>query len=427
MFDVPNIILDEIGSFLRKTNSVFFTFAQDMMVPEFSDTIPTACVMFTPDDGEKCIRFLVNQDFWNKLNYNEKIFIFIHETLHVLFSHGKRGNDFLKTLPKKSQSHKLLNICMDICINEIIMDQYLSDIPLETMPEIQNGCFIHTVFEDNIASIDKGKSFEYYYQKFLDLYGQDAVDELNLLTDVHTFMDYDAETLEKIEQLMEDAFFGNGDSDELKEDKIINTSGGYSIGSFSDNNKTVSQDIEKQPDSLEKHLKLMISSSFEKNRPKVKNQWYGVNRRTHKVLNNTGMFLPVKKEINKGRKYKILVYSDISGSCKSVSKRFLSLVAGLDKNKYDTDLYVFADSVKECKINDNKVSMPFAGWGTQISAVLYHYRYQKSTNYDAVLVLTDGWYSNLTHINDDEYKNWHFFIIQNGIENKPIKSKSYKI
>lgn len=421
-----NNILLEISGFLRNANSIFFTFAQDMMEPKFSDKIPTACVTFLPNEG-KCIGFFVNEDFWNRLNYNEKVFIFIHETLHVLFSHGKRGHDFLKTLPKKHRSDKLLNICMDICINEIIMDQYLDDIPLKTMPVINDGCFIHTVFENDVDDIERGKSFEYYYNKFVELYGDKAVEFINLTTDVHTFMDCDLETLEKIEKQIEDAIYGDPDADDLKEDKIQKSTGGYSIGSFTENGNNKQSALTKQPDSLETHLKLMISTSFEKGRPKYKNQWYGVNRRTHKTLDKTGMFLPIRKQVKKGRKHKILVYSDVSGSCESVSKRFLSLVGDLNEDVYEVESYVFADRVGKCTIKNNKVNIPYVGFGTDIRNVLSHYNSIIKNNYDAVLVLTDGYYSYITNVNDNIYDKWHFFIIDNGPRNHPKNSKCYKI
>ena len=258
------------------------------------------------------------------------------------------------------------------------------------------------------------------------MYGEETVELINLTMDIHTFMECDEATLEKIEKNINDVVFGNGEYDELKEDKIEKSSGGYSVGSFTENNNGIINKVEKQPDSLEKHLKLMISTSFEKGRPKFKNQWYGVNRRTNKALNNTGMFLPIRKELKKGRKHKILVYSDVSGSCEKVSKRFLSLVVDLDKDKYDAELYVFADRVGKCSIVNNNVRLPYVGFGTNIRGVLNHYDSIK-TEYDAVLVLTDGYYGDISRLKDEIYKKWHFFIIDNGYKNHPANSKSYKI
>lgn len=426
MLDENNEILNELSGFLLKTNSILFTFAQDMMLPVYSESISTACVVFKPNE-EKCIHFLVNKTFWEELNYNEKIFIFIHETLHVLFSHGKRGKDFMDNITKKFQSQKLLNVCMDICINEIIVSQYLNDIPLETMPIISNGCFIHTVFGDYKDLIERGKSFEYYYQKYIELYGEEEIERLNLYATEHTFMDIDLDTLEEIQKQIDNVLFDKDQHHNLNEDSIEEKStGGFSIGSFSGDDTMSTPTLKKQPDSLETHLDLMISTSFERGRPKFKNQWYGVNRRTDKMLENTGMFLPIRKEKHNQRKHKIIVYSDVSGSCAEVSKRFLSLVVNLDQRKYETDLYVFADRVAKCQVVNDKVNMPRAGYGTNINNVLNHYNNIK-TNYDAVLVLTDGYYCNISYKTEDIYNKWHFFITKGGIKNIPVNSKYYKI
>lgn len=430
--ETQNSILIDINDFLRKSNSILFTFAQDMVNPVFSSDIDTACVRFDISK-DKCINFLVNKDFWDKLNYNEKIAIFIHETLHVLFSHGKRGKQFLESLPEDQRSYELLNICMDICINEIIMDQYLSDIPLSTMPTISRGCFVDTVFKDvdkvSDIVVEKGKSFKYYYQTFIDIYGKEMVEKLNFLATEHYFIGSSSEDLDEVSERIDSIFGSDNDDSEkkdLEKDVLPSSSKSYSINSFSGSGSTVVE-YKKPETSLEKHLNLMISTSFEKGRPKYKNQWYGINRRTNGVLKNTGMFLPVRKEVKKERKHKLLVYGDVSGSCASVTSKFLSLVSDLDKDTYEFELYVFADRVGKCKINGTKIVRPSVGFGTNITQVLNHYKSVIHHNYDAVLVLTDGYYGSLYNINNKIYDNWHFFIIDDGLQNHPINSKCYNI
>lgn len=427
MFD--NIILKDIGEFLRNTNSILFTFAQDMMVPEFSDTIPTAAVCFSPiDDQKHCIKFLINKEFWDNLNYNEKVFIFIHETLHVLFSHGYRGNQFRKSIDKNLFSPQLLNISMDICINEIIKEQYLSDIPIEAMPNIKEGCFIDTVFGEKADQVEKGKNFQYYYNKFIEMFGEDTIEQMNLMMDSHIFLEADEGTLEEIEEIIKDVIYNNGTEEEIEDlenDNIKSKS--YSVNDSFNSEGYKTETVEKQPDSLEKHLDLMISSSFEKERPREKRLWYGVNRRLHSGVMDKKLNLPVKKKINNQRKHKILVYSDVSGSCEKVSKRFLSLVNDLSDKKYEKDLYVFADRVSKCEIINGEVKMGNAGFGTNIHRVLDSYEKLKDNNYDAVLVLTDGCYASLCDYTDEKYSNWHFFIVDNGSRNHPQKSKCYKI
>jgi predicted metal-dependent peptidase len=425
-------ITAELTPFLLRVNSIFFTFTQDMMVPEFSTEIPTAAVAFSRDELDKpCIKFMFNPEFWDSLNYNEKIFVFVHEVLHVLFSHGKRGNEFFELIPKNLQSQQLLNISMDICINELILSQYLSDIPTSTMPKIMEiACFIDTVFEGCSDDIEKAKNFQYYYQKYLEKFGEESLEEFKLSSmDSHYFDNIDSELLEEIEEMIDNIINSEDEKEEsLDNDKIIKLPGkGYSLNN-GNNDDIINKQYEKPDHSLEKYFDLAVATSFYKEPPVVKTQWYGVNRRNISISKNTSLSIPIRKEIHKNNKHKILAYCDVSGSCENVSRKFISMISDLSDKKYEKDIYVFADRVKECKIVDKKISYSGAGYGTNINDVMKHYNNNMIKNkYDAVFVLTDGYYQNINHYNDSHYSNWHFFIIDNGITNCPRNSKYYKI
>lgn len=427
-------IIQELTPFLNRVNSIFFTFTQDMMKPEFSDQIATAAVMFARDSDENpCVKFIFNPGFWDKLNYNEKIFVFIHEVLHVLFSHGKRGNEFFNSIDKKIQSYPLLNVAMDICINEIILEQYLSDIPRSTMPTIMEMiCLIDSVFKEHSDKIEKGKNFQYYYQKYIEFFGEDSIQELETLSmDTHGFNDVDPELLEEIETMIDETINEGNETDEgdLDNDMIAKSSGGYSINKGAASNHSVTKTIIKPKTSLEEYFDLAVATSFQTEPPKTKTQWYGVNRRSSGILKNTKMNLPIRHTINKNKKHRVLAYCDVSGSCERVSRKFISMINQLRESKYEKDIFVFADRVAECRISPSgQISYGYSGWGTNINSVLNDFQKDKlEKKYDAVFVLTDGYYSNIRYHSDDYFSNWHFFIIDNGLENCPVKSKSYKI
>jgi predicted metal-dependent peptidase len=424
-------IIGELTPFLLKVNSIFFTFTQDMMIPEFSSEIPTAAVAFDrKDDDIPCVKFLFNPDFWDSLNYNEKIFVFVHEVLHVLFSHGKRGKEFFEIIPKEIQSPQLLNVSMDICINELILSQYLSDIPPSTMPKIMDiACFIDTVFKDCSEDIEKAKNFQYYYQKYLEKFGEESLKELQLASiDSHDFNNVDPELLEEIEGMIDQLIDSEEEKEEsLENDNIIKQQGkGYSLNKNVNSNE-ITLHYEKPDHSLEKYFDLAVATSFYKEPPIIKTQWYGANRRNLSISKNK-LTLPIRKEIHKNVKHKILAYCDVSGSCEYVSRKFISMIDNLSDSKYEKDIYVFADRVTQCTIQNKKVIYNGAGYGTNIHSVLQDYRnYKIKNNYDAVFVLTDGYYSSITSYNDDYFNKWHFFIIDNGLTNCPINSKHYKI
>ena len=153
MFLEDNPIVKDVYSILKHKSSILYEVTQDLVQPSFSDSIDTACVSFVVDDEDVNASFEFNPDFWEKLNINEKFFVFAHEVLHVLFFHGSRGKKFLESLPDDQKSHKRLNVAMDICINELIMREYV-DVPISSLPELKDMmCNIVNCFPDRHSSI----------------------------------------------------------------------------------------------------------------------------------------------------------------------------------------------------------------------------------------------------------------------------------
>ena len=201
------MIIDEIKPYLKQFNSIMFTWFHDMISPQFSNSINTACVGFEKDNTS-CIKFYFNENFWNSLNYNEKCFLFTHEVLHVLFNHGYEGEKFINSLPEEMRSYELLNCTQDVVINEIIINQYIT-IPLKSMPYISKGYFINSLFnEKDLHLIKHNQSFEYYYYKYYELYGLSKPNEnYQLLFDHSNLEEYnDEEVLPEI-KIKEDNLF----------------------------------------------------------------------------------------------------------------------------------------------------------------------------------------------------------------------------
>ena len=70
---------------MRKADSAFFTTLCFSMKHEFDSSIPTACT-----NGLK-IKF--NPDFWMALNKEERVFLMLHEAMHVALMHMVRLGD----------------------------------------------------------------------------------------------------------------------------------------------------------------------------------------------------------------------------------------------------------------------------------------------------------------------------------------------
>lgn len=405
-----NKIFDEVAGVLQSKHSIMFEFASTMVEPRFDESIPTACVIFEPTSGERNVGFLFNPDFWESLNFQERVFVFIHEVLHVLLFHGSRGIEFLKSLPKEQQNHRLLNVAMDICINEIILEQY-TNLPRAAFPTLMNFpiCLIDTVFEKDASKIRKHQSFPYYYMELLKC---ENLSEAASFDD-HSFLEIDKEQIEEIEKMIGDSIRGFDDHVQPENDKVKSPS--FSTEAQPDTNKT--EIIPTAPEQkLEHHLNIMIASKFggKEPKPKYKRQWYGTNRRTPSF--SSGMIMPTVHERKKKNqaKHHIVCYCDTSGSVARHSNKFMNLISGLDFGKFDLDLYVWANYVKPVKIDDkNKLNVPYAGGGTDIHAVLNHFRsHYKSKLPDATIVLTDGAYNSIRNKHYAYYKDWTFFFTE---------------
>lgn len=440
-----NKIFDDVKFFIRKFDSLLYSFINELVEPVYSSKIPTAAVAFSRKDTSVCVKFMFNENFWKSLNYNEKNFVFTHELLHVIFRHGLRGQQYFNTLPKEKRNFKLLNICQDICINQIIIEQYMSDIPHIAIPIINDLCFIKTVFEPKHHHlIEHDQSFIYYYEKYVELYGIKKIPDNVRLLDVHSLGDdsdmgeepLTDEELEELEDLLdelEESMSEKGiDIDELED--LMKGKGFSDAIDFSAEDKV---EIVKRGKTLDDLFNIVIKKAFAKKYDIArKSNWFGFDRRTSGALARMSpdLNLPViaerKKEIPK--RHKVLIYLDMSGSCKSYSEKFMTLVANLPEEKYESDIRVFADRI--CKvevINANGVKnfkYGRAGFGTNIAQVIKDAKnvFEKE-KFDAVFVLTDGFYSEIKYDKTHDYSNWYFFLTPSSKENIPKQASAFKI
>jgi predicted metal-dependent peptidase len=413
------ILLDVLPLLMSNgNNSIFFEFYEKLVEPKFDSSIPTAQVSLCTDTDTP-VQFIFNQNFWESLIPQEKLFVFIHEILHVLFRHGSRGKKFLDDLPEEKRSEKVLNIAMDITINELIMEQYVT-YPLSMLPVLsQMICTIDSCFPISSEEILEDQKFEYYYHKLIENQSENLMSGFDLL-DIKNLTEEELNKIEaEILQIVKEKV-------EIEEDQQIESkaknSDGYSLDDLkSDSIIRIIPEIPKG--NLEKHLDLFIATKFGGNehKPIYRNQWHGTQRRNTTIQKN--LILPMRKEITKKKgKHHIVVYADVSGSVSSHTKTFISLIDKLNSNKFVLDLFVFASYVGQLKRENNSWVYPSVGGGTNISKVLKHF----SSNYiktkpEAVLVLTDGSYNNITTLDDDFYSTWTFFMTYKS-KNKPIKS-----
>lgn len=434
-----NVIYQSIESFLQKFDGIVNLFSENAIHPIFSEDINTACVTFDSRYSTKCSSFLINENFWNKLNYNEKVFVFIHETLHILLKHNKRVHEYFDTISSEKISYDIMGRATDICINHIIIEKYLNNIPMAALPTLRNmACFVDTVFKpEDSPLIPKNMSFIYYYEKYIELYGMEKPNIENF--DNHP----------KPSDMNHDEKIDNNLNSELLEsmfDQLINsmdieeTENGIKIKTKKYSTKnTIPDEIEnvlvENKKSLTEHFRLVINSFESKKRQETSSyNWYGHNRRTSIAMQsiNPELNIPVLNKKNQEEKqHRICIYLDVSGSCADYSLKFMELTANLPKN-YSVDLYVFADIVCDVRVtnvnNNKKFDYSNAGYGTNISNVLSSYKsISLEKRYDAVFVLTDGDYKNIRNDTQFDYSKWFFFMTPDYSNNVPTQSKIFEL
>lgn len=126
---------------------------------EFTDSIPTAAIRFDTKGGGKPM-LLLNEEFWNKHNHREKLFIICHECLHVLLDHGTRDG-----MDVPGATHELVNKAQDITINHMIVDLFNYD--RDDFREWKKYCWIETCFT-NHQVIRRNENFYYYLEKLIE-------------------------------------------------------------------------------------------------------------------------------------------------------------------------------------------------------------------------------------------------------------------
>lgn len=147
-----------IASSLEDYHKVFYTWWEMSDISFTDDELKTAGVHLVDHNGQVLDKpsLLINQDFWNRHNHRERLFIVLHECLHVILDHGERdGSEVEGATPD------LANKAQDITINEMIVDVFGYD--RDDLKEWKDYCWIDTCFDDP-RSILHGETFTYYLE-----------------------------------------------------------------------------------------------------------------------------------------------------------------------------------------------------------------------------------------------------------------------
>lgn len=152
--DLKRQIARELEEYHRVFD-VFWGLAATYFVGD-NHRVKTAAVVF----HDRSCHMLISQRFWDQLNSDERLFVILHECLHVMLDHGIRNGRFLP-----GATPDLVNKAQDITINEMICD--LFGFVRVSFRGWERLCWIDTCFKDP-SVVKRNQSFLYYLEKLIE-------------------------------------------------------------------------------------------------------------------------------------------------------------------------------------------------------------------------------------------------------------------
>jgi len=135
-----------------KTNLMFYAHMFSQMEIEITDRIPApAGVAFITDH----FKLYINNEYFGEYSLEDRMFILVHECLHILMDHVKRFEAY-----KEQHFQDLQNIAMDCAINQLI-----PSLPIPESAIVPSNLPV----KDN-AKVPKKASAETYYELLKDEY-----------------------------------------------------------------------------------------------------------------------------------------------------------------------------------------------------------------------------------------------------------------
>jgi predicted metal-dependent peptidase len=332
-------------------------------------SLKTACVTFPP--GGKS-HMIISKEFWDSLNDDEKLFVIIHECLHVMLDHGMRN---AQNVP--GATPKLINIAQDITINEMIVDMF--GFARGLMRDWQKYCWIETCFADP-STIERNQVFEYYLKKLIENPPPPEMDTLDEHDDTGGYADGDPDPLaQKLGEYLS--------WDELQ--ALIKSMGkedGRGIG------LSPYQVILENRTPTKIDFKLLIKKlkrSAKAREHKEADSWAREPRRFGGV---SKMILPGRIE-TKPHKQKLItaLFFDVSGSCMPYLNTFNSVRLAFEEDKKLFDVRSFAFDTRVFEVLPGQ--QLGIGGGTSFNIIEQKCQeiVQEDGRYpDCVVIVTDG-------------------------------------
>lgn len=388
------------------------------------------------------LEFLINEDFWKTLNWEQKTFLIGHECLHVTYNHGYR----LFRHAKSQYDATLMNFACDIVINHRLVELGFNRKQID--PD-NKFCWLDTVFPDR-DDVKPNRSSEYYYKKLREQSDEmlDKLKEMLTTVDQHMAGDGEGEESEKVEEFQD----MTGILEELA-DRLTDQEMNEVAKDFEEKHKELDEEINKDvpqskepgtsPGNILKRVQIRKVKQLEKwetvikrwvkktllDEFQIEEQWARTARR-FELLEQTDLILPSEMETDEPlkEKHKVGVYffMDTSISCVEYADRFWKAAASVPQKYFDVRLFCFDTAVYETSLESGELK-GFGGTAfAPIEREIQQIMNQEDKSYpDAVFLITDGWGNDVHPQHPDR---WHWFMTEGyRTSNVPKKSHVHKL
>lgn len=407
-----------ISNELEKFHSIFYQMWK-MGEPTYVTDSPTAFIQF--DKKGDFVAFCINREFWEKLTFDEKLFIICHESLHVILNHGYRLS--------RIKNKELGNQTADIVINHLLIKKF--GFKREKIRNWEQYCWIETLF-DKKENVRKDSNFEYYYN-LLNQKQEDVLKKLmKSLVDDHSRLNSEkseGDSKEIIDRLNEELSVEEKNTIKDMIQKHFKENAEYGgrlagkqaggIWQFAEVGKV--QRKRKWETVIKKWANKYIKPDLT-----AIEQWARINRRF--ALLGSDLILPSEMEddalAQDENKIEVWFFQDTSGSCAGLKDRFFKAAMSLPPDRFDVKMHCFDTRVYETTLESRKL---YGFGGTSFSCIESYIQQdilKRKVDYPkAIFVITDGESSD--NILPQIPEKWHWFLSNNYRYCIPAKSNVY--
>jgi len=408
----------KISSSLEDYHKIFYVF-WEMAAVFFSEKIPTAAIRFDEKGGGKPLMML-NEEFWNRHNLREKLFITCHECAHVLLDHGVRNGMHIK-----GATPELVNKAQDITINHMIVDLFNYD--REDLREWKKYCWIETCFT-NPHLIKRNENFIYYLEMLIaDPKSKEGDGPVTL--DEHGDPGNETEVEKKTREALAKEIAKDLDPKDLEDlIKALPGGEGAEAGTMRGIYETILTEKSKK---LKLNFKVLIKK-LKRTRVKYVDKdaetFVREDRRFDDVMSRPDVSLPGTSTVQGPKKDRLLtaLFMDVSGSCMEHFPKFQQIAEAFDaeRDTFDLRLFIFDTTVTEVH-----PSIPFRIGGGTYFHIIEQQVLELEREYhrypDCVIVVTDG---EGTDVKPKGPTKWIWLLTPPARkQNIPLSSKSWLI